>query len=144
MSKLTKNISRHEIACECGCGYDTIDFTVVNLVQKYADYLLARYRSKVVVDIGRGTSCVEHNETVQLKANPNYKPYTSKSTHLIAKAMDVKFYVFIRNKKTQIPPREVNEYFDKKYPNSLGLGVYTWGNHIDSRDLKARWNSTTK
>ena len=31
MGDLTKNISRYEIACKCGCGFDTIDIEVVRM-----------------------------------------------------------------------------------------------------------------
>ena len=139
MGDLTKNLSRHEIECKCGCGFDTIDFKTVSLVQKYADYLEEKYNSKVIVDIRGGNRCKEHNEFVQKKYNPNYIPYSSDSRHMYADAVDVKYFVIIRGSKTQIDPKEVNEYFDKKYPNSLGLGIYHNRNHIDRRDKKTRW-----
>lgn len=142
MGNLTKNLSRHEIACRCGCGLDTIDFKTVSLIQEYADYLAEEYNTKVIVDIRGGNRCLEHNEFVQKKYNPNYIPYSSKSTHKDCNAVDVKFWIVVRGEKVQIDPVEVNDYFDKKYPNSLGLGIYHNRNHIDRRDKKVRWDKS--
>lgn len=142
MGNLSKNLSRYEIACRCGCGFDTFDTKTTSLVQEYADYLEEKYNAKVIVDVRGGNRCKEHNEFVQKKYNPNYIPYSSDSRHMYADAVDVKFFVVIDGNKTQIDPNEVNEYFDKKYPNSLGLGIYHNRNHIDRRDKKARWDKT--
>lgn len=79
---------------------------------------------------------------MQKKYNPKYVPYSSKSTHMEAGAVDIKYFIIIRGNKTQIRPVEVNEYFDKKYPTSLGLGIYHNRNHIDRRSKKARWDKS--
>jgi len=142
MGDLTKNLSRHEIACRCGCGFDTIDYKTVSLIQEYADHLEKIYNTKVIVDIRGGNRCKEHNEFVQKKYNPNYVPYSSNSRHMEAGAVDVKFFIIVRGNKQQKDPKEVNEYFDKKYPNSLGLGIYYNRNHIDRRDKKTRWDKS--
>lgn len=142
MGDLSGNLSRHEIACQCGCGFDTMDIKTVSLIQEYADFLKEKYDTKVIVDIRGGNRCKEHNEFVQKKYNPNYIQYSSKSRHMVADSVDIKYFVMIRGTKTQIDPKEVNEYFDKKYPDSLGLGIYHNRNHIDRRAEKARWDKT--
>ena len=144
MGDLTRNLSRHEFECRCGCGFDTIDFKTVSILQEYADYLSKKHNTKVKIDVRGGNRCVEHNEFVQKKYNKNYIPYSSKSTHMNAGAADIKYFIYIRGEWKQISPVEVNEYFDKKYPNSLGLGIYDNRNHIDRRSTKARWDKTTK
>ena len=38
MGDLSLNLSRHEFACQCGCGYDTVDFELVTVVQEGCEY----------------------------------------------------------------------------------------------------------
>ena len=142
MGDLTNNLSRSEIACSCGCGFDTIDFKTVNLIQEYADWLGTTHNTKVKVSIEGGNRCKEHNEVIQKKYNKNYVPYSSKSTHIDAKAVDIKYFILKGKAWVQIKPIEVNSYFDTVYPTTLGLGIYTNRNHIDSREVKARWDTT--
>jgi len=139
MGNLTKNLSRHEFECKCGCGFDTVDYGVVVMIQDGADYFAKKYESKIIVSITGGNRCKEHNEVVQKEANKNYVPYSSKSTHMDAKGADHKFYFYDNGTKAQIPPLVVYDYYDKKYPNSHGIGLYSNRVHGDSRTKKARW-----
>ena len=36
--------------------------------------------------------------------------------------------------------KTVYDYLNKKYPNKYGIGLYSWGIHVDSRKEKSRWN----
>lgn len=139
MGDLTKNLSRKEFACECGCGFDTIDYELVLMIQDAADSFAAKYDSKIVVAITGGNRCIKHNEEIQKQEVKNYVPFSSKSTHIDAKAADHKFFYSVNGVKTQIPPIEVYNYYDKKYPTSKGVGLYSNRVHVDSRAVKARW-----
>ena len=44
MGDLTKDFSRHEFACKCGCGFDQIDPRVVDMCQVIRDKLGAPVR----------------------------------------------------------------------------------------------------
>lgn len=140
MGELTKNLSRYEFECRCSnsCGFDTVDFMLIKMIQDGADYFETKY-GRIIVDIRGGNRCKEHNEFVQKKYVPNYVPYSSKSVHMEGKAADVKYFYFKDKAKTQISPEEVHSYFTKLYPTSKGLGLYHNRNHIDSRRNKARW-----
>jgi len=116
MAKLTKNFSRKEFACNCGCGFDTVDFELINICQEVAD----NFRD--VVYINSGCRCKAHNKAVGGGKN---------SQHLLGRAAD------LRLKHTE--PDRVHAYLIKKYPNSLGIGKYNTFTHIDTRILKARW-----
>lgn len=139
MGDLTRNFSRHEFECECGCGFDTVDYGLITILQESVAYFEKKYNSKVSVTITGGNRCKEHNETVQKEVNNDYVPYSSKSTHIEAKAADHKHYRYVGEIKTQIPPIEVYNYYDEKYPNSCGVGLYSNRVHVDSRNTKARW-----
>ena len=139
MGDLTKNLSRKEFACECGCGFDTVDYELVMMIQDAADSFAVKYKSNVTVSITGGNRCMKHNEEIQKQEVKNYVPFSSKSTHIDAKAADHKFFYSVNGVKTQIPPIEVYNYYDKKYPTSKGIGLYSNRVHVDSRAVKARW-----
>ncbi len=141
MGDLTKNLSRKEFACECGCGFDTVDYELVMMIQDAADYFAAKYNSKIVVAVTGGNRCVKHNEVIQKQEVKNYVSFSSKSTHIDAKAADHKFFYYKDEVKMQIDPVEVYNYYDKKYPTSKGIGLYSNRVHVDSRNVKARWGA---
>ena len=123
---LTKNLSRHEFSCECGCGLICADFELVNVIQDVCNHF------KCSVDISGPNRCREHNETVQKKHNPGYIPYSSTSKHMDGIAADCKF--------PSISPDDVADYLENKYPNKYGIGRYNNRIHIDIRSIKARWD----
>ena len=82
MGDLTKNLSRKEFACKCGCGFDTIDFMTVTLIQDSVGYFTKKYNSKIKVKITGPNRCKKHNEKIQKKYNPSYIPFSSKSRHI--------------------------------------------------------------
>lgn len=124
MGDLTKNISRHEIACQCGCGEDTIDFETVTVVQETCDHFAEKLGvDKVVLLITSGSRCDAHN-----KAEGGAK----ESQHPKNRAIDFKII--------GVKPADVYDYLDKKYPNKYGIGRYNSFTHVDTRSTgKARW-----
>ena len=116
MDRLTKNFKREEFACKCGCGYNTVDFDLVNICQEIADYF------HDVVTVSSGCRCTSHNKAVGGGVN---------SQHLLGRAADLKL------KHTE--PDAVQAYLINRYPDSLGIGKYNTFTHIDSRDTKTRW-----
>lgn len=132
------NFTRKEFACKCGCGLDTIDFELLNMLEDGREYFTKKY-GKVRCDITGGNRCELHNEVVQKKYNKNYVPFSSKSTHKKAQGADHKYYYYKKGSWIQISPKEVYNYYDKKYPNSVGVGYYKNRTHIDPRAKKVRW-----
>ena len=117
-------LERWMFACECGCGFDTVDVELLDVLEDLESYF------GVKITELHGCRCRQHNETVKEKG-PDYIPWSSNSQHLYAKAADVKL--------DGISPFMVYEYLDKKYINKYGLGKYKTFTHIDVRKLKARW-----
>ena len=142
MGDLTHNLSRHEFACQCGCGFAVADFETVSILQETADHYMAALKARVEIIITSGCRCLEHNETVQKEYDPDYVPYSSASKHMTLGAVDYKMFFYNAGERVQIPPRQIHNYLDHKYPTRLGLGVYKNRNHIDPRSKKARWNNT--
>jgi len=123
MSKISPNFWRKEFACKCGCGYDTIDIELIPIAEAI--------RSKIgSFSPSSACRCVKYNEKIQKKYTKNYIAFSSKSKHLIGRAIDV---------KTE-KPEELFAFLDNLFPNTYGIGIYSWGIHIDTRSEKARWD----
>jgi uncharacterized protein YcbK (DUF882 family) len=122
--KLTKNVSRHEVACKCNCGMDTIDFETLMVVQECCDHFaIVLGVDKVVVIINSGCRCNAHNEAVGGSLN---------SYHKKSRAIDFKI--------VGVLPVAVYAYLSTIYEDKYGLGSYSSFTHIDTRTGgQARW-----
>jgi len=121
MGDISKNLSRHEMACRCGCGFDTIDIELVEVMQEMCDYYAADVRRIVELLVTGPNRCREHNAQT-----PGAKP---NSQHLYGRAMDFKLKIM----GEQIPPRDIHKYLCEKYPGKHGFGLYRNRNHVDTR-----------
>lgn len=74
MGDLTKNFSRSEFVCKCGCGKDNIDLELVRKLQVARSWLAKPMR------INSGVRCEAHNEAVGGKPD---------SSHLKGLAADI-------------------------------------------------------
>lgn len=116
MGDLSKNFSRHEFECKCGCGYDTVDAELLVVVQDVRDYF------GVPVTFNSACRCEKHNKAEGGSKN---------SQHLYGKACDIVV--------KDVDPKEVYEYLIKKYYNKYGISLYDTFVHIDVRGYRARW-----
>lgn len=116
MNKVSKNFSRHEFACQCGCGFSTVDVELIGVLE------VVRERFNQPVSINSACRCTEHNERIG-------GSYGSKHKQGIAADIRVK----------NIDPAEVYEFLNNHMPHSYGIGKYSSFTHIDVRSKKARW-----
>lgn len=114
--KLSANFYRDEFACQCGCGYDTVDAELLTVLQDVRDHF------GKAVTINSAARCAAHNKAVG--GAPT-------SQHLYAKAAD--FTV------ERISPSHVQAYLQGKYPNRYGVGKGQTFTHIDVRPTRAEW-----
>lgn len=140
MGDLTKNISRHEVACRCGgkfgkCNSHGIDFETVTIVQEACDHFAEKLGvDKVVLLINSGSRCPAYNDTPTKDGGAGG---SKGSYHKSSMAMD--------HRIKGVTIKELYDYYDEKYPDRLGLGYYPpHGNykgfvHLDPRNYKARW-----
>jgi len=117
MTKLSEHFSREEFACKCGCGFNTVDFQLIGVLED----LREKFSRPVI--ISSGCRCWLRNHSVGGSDN---------SKHLTGRAADVKI--------VGISAEAVTDYLLNKYPNSLGIGRYDTFTHVDTRDGMARWD----
>jgi uncharacterized protein YcbK (DUF882 family) len=90
MGDLTKNLSRHEFACQCGCGFDTVDHDLPGILQEVADHFLELADRntvlRVMIDIKSGNRCEAHNLA---------EGGSSKSRHMWGRAADFKLFFIL-------------------------------------------------
>jgi uncharacterized protein YcbK (DUF882 family) len=123
MGDLSKNLSRKEFACKCGCGFDTADQETIRVIQDVCDNF------ECSVTITSGCRCPAHNRAVG-SAIKN-------SQHLLGRAADC---VFILD-GNPIEPTEIHYYLVSEH-EGYGFGLYETFNHIDTRsDGPARWGA---
>ena len=129
MGDLTKNLSRHEFACRCGCGFDTVDIDLAPMIQGSADYFSRKNNINVRIDITGPNRCENHNKAVG---------GADDSQHTKARAGDYK--LFNRHTGEQIDPDRVADYLERKYAGRCGIGRYINRTHADTRsDGPKRW-----
>ena len=116
-----KYFNRKEYECRCGCGLDTVDYELDNVMDNIREHF-----NKPII-INRGISCIDHNKNVGGSVN---------SQHLIGKACD--FVI------AGVDSNLVADYLELKYHNKYGIGWYDGRTHIDVRKNKARWDNRTK
>lgn len=124
MGDLTKNISRSELACKCGCGFDTADIETVIVLQACCDHFARQARKgKVILDITSGCRCEEYNKNIGGSEN---------SQHVKGRAIDF----VIRG----VSPSDVYAYLAGRYSGQFGIGRYRDFTHIDSKSgPQRRW-----
>lgn len=116
MQKLSRNFSREEFACQCGCGYDTVDVILIMLLES-----VRRHFDKPVT-ITSGCRCEHHNNNVG---------GSSRSQHLLGRAADIVV--------KDVEPLKVYQFLDITWPDRYGFGNYETFTHVDSRNSRARW-----
>ena len=108
MGDISNHFSRHEIACKCGCGLDTMDGETLNLADECREFV------NHTITPSSGARCLKHNRSIGS---------TDGSQHPKCRAMDLP----VDN------PKELYDYLCKKYPNQYGFGLYDTFVHIDTR-----------
>lgn len=109
-----------EFVCKCGCGTGGINPALLPILDDV--------REKFgVTTVNSGVRCAKHNKAVG---------GAPKSQHVLKNAADIK----VRGVK----PEVVHAYLIKKYPDSLGIGLYNSFVHVDVRPWKARWDLSDK
>ena len=115
--------TRVEFKCKCGgryCdGYPAeIDMSMV----KIADQI--REKIGKPITINSGLRCKTHNANVGGVSN---------SQHLLGKAADL-------GCPAGCTPTQMASIAEEIMGDTGGIGIYSWGIHIDTRSTKSRWN----
>lgn len=117
--KVSANFQVKEFRCHDGSDPVFIGDELVDVLQDVRDH----FGKAVNVEKHSAYRTVQHNKKVSQSAY---------SRHIYGIAAD--FHV------VGVAHKTVYDYLNKKYPNKYGIGLYSWGIHIDTRPQKSRWN----
>lgn len=133
MGNLTKNLSRWEFECPCGCDFDTVDFALASAMQASCDFFGKAFDVTMRIHVNSGNRCKAHNKTVAGASD--------KSQHVNARAADFYLWYYVQGKKVIVPADDVADYLDSQFPKTCGIGRYNGRTHFDTRELYARWDA---
>lgn len=126
MGDLSKNFSRHEFACRCGCGQDTVDHELIERAQDLCDESLKMYPpgSYLVAHVTSGNRCETHNKD---------EGGADDSQHRYSKALDAVFEIVKPDgHRVIVPPDPIKSIVDKNWPAKYGFAMYRKGRfHFD-------------
>lgn len=112
---------KSEFKCKCGkycSGYPAeVDLAMVSI----ADAIRAKLGKPL--NVNSGLRCKRHNANVGGASN---------SQHMYGTACDL-------GCPSGVTPKQMYDIAEEIMGNTGGLGLYSWGIHIDSRSTKARW-----
>ena len=119
MGDISKHFDRIEFACNCGCGFDTVDAKTLKMIEE------VRKHFKVAVFINSGCRCEYWNSCCGGETN---------SYHCRARAADIAL--------DDVPPSKVADFLDDGPLKGWGgLGRYDTFTHVDTRtEGPARWD----
>ena len=124
MGDLSKYFSRHEIACKCGCGLDSMDAETMVVADVCRDFV------GYPITPSSGCRCYKYNRIPFSKGGPGSN---DKSQHPRCRAIDIPVN----------DPKALYDYLCAKYPGKYGFGLYETFVHIDTRtNGGARWESS--
>lgn len=111
---ISDHFLRTEFECRCGCGFNTVDVSLIQFLEKLRSYF------KQPVTINSGCRCAGYNEKIKGAAQ---------SQHLIGRAADITV--------KGVQSADVADYAESI--GVPGVGRYKTFTHIDSRCGSARW-----
>ena len=117
MGDLTEHFSRKEMECPCKCGFNTVDYKLMDILE------LVREAFNKPLDPKPVCRCKEYNTKVS--------GVSSTSRHLWGQASDISI--------DGVDPKDIYEFLDNMFPFTFGLGLYETWVHIDVRSKRARW-----
>jgi len=113
---LSPHFKRAEFACSCGCGFDTIDHTTLEILEA------VRVAFDAPVIVTSAARCRSYNAAVG---------GASRSQHIYGRAADIKVQGH--------EPEDVHNWIARRYPEA-SLGLYRTFVHVDTRSGGvARW-----
>ena len=124
--KLTKNFSKSEFECKCGCDMPK---NVLDNIKIVAEQLqIVRDKLNKAIKINSAYRCEKHNESIGGAKN---------SQHKLGKAADIVVY--------GMSPNGVFGFMNKLMVLNMiklgGLGQYNTFTHFDIRGYIARWDN---
>lgn len=128
MNLLSTYFQRSEFSCRCGCGYNTVDSDLLQVLEDLREEL------QVPVYINSGCRCSVHNRNEGGALRTEVSPG---SQHLYGKAADIV--------ARGVTPDTVYGYLADTWGHRVSLGRYDTFTHVDVRTTgPVTWDDRTQ
>lgn len=127
---MTKNFSKSEFDCKCGCEMPKDIY--LNLVKVANQLQLLRKHFGASIKINSGYRCPQHND-ITIKGS-------KKSQHKLGTAADI----VVKGWHPSLVYEEIDRLRSEGEILQGGLGKYDTFTHFDLRGTRARWDNSTK
>lgn len=117
-----KYFKKSEFACKCGKYCDGYPAEIDMDMVKIADQIRTKIGKPITIN--SGLRCKTHNSNVGGVSN---------SQHLLGNAADL-------GCPSGCTPTQMASIAEDIMGDTGGIGIYSWGIHIDTRATKSRWN----
>ena len=117
-----KYFNKQEFACKCGKYCDGYPAEIDMNMVKIADQIRTKIGKPITIN--SGLRCKTHNANVGGVSN---------SQHLYGNAADL-------GCPSGCTPAQMASIAEEIMGDTGGIGIYSWGIHIDTRSTKSRWN----
>lgn len=117
-----KYFKKPEFACKCGKYCDGYPAEIDMDMVKIADQIRTKIGKPITIN--SGLRCKTHNSNVGGVSN---------SQHLLGNAADL-------GCPSGCTPSQMAAIAEEIMGDTGGIGIYSWGIHIDTRSTKSRWN----
>ncbi len=148
MGDLSKHLSRREIACPCGCGFDTFDHELDTNIEALCDTFLALSDTavRVVLHINSGNRCPAYDRELKIRlareGKYRYDPDKKPSEHLKSAIDFWMEYEYPDGERRKIDDDLIADELEMEYVARHGVGRYNGRTHYDCRrNGPARWDN---
>lgn len=138
MTRPSRHLSVSEVSCKCGkCGLAHIQQELADGFEMLRELVGDELCRDVPIDCSSGFRCTAHNESLIdfLTKKRLSSPF---SKHLIGAALDLKTPEGLSVDEFAALAEKVPQFANG------GIGIYSWGIHVDVRGWKARWGRRGK
>jgi len=135
MGNITKNLSRYEAECPCGCGIAVCHKPLADMVQGCADWFSDKSGRPLGIKVTSWCRCKDYNDELRRlyhETNGKKGANTSKdSRHTYFDAIDHRLYY--KDNGEAVPNHLIYKYYDKKLKGMGGVARYSTFIHLDFR-----------
>lgn len=124
--KLSNHFDSSEFECSCGCGEAAMESKTIEMLENIREHF-----GENPVYVHSGFRCVRKQKNLIKQGLTT----TLKSTHCKGLAVDLHI------KNIDIEDLHWGCIELQKQGVIDGLGIYSWGVHVDKRGYKAQWNN---
>jgi len=129
LNKISAHFSQSELSCNCGCNRYVEDKRLIDLLELIRAYISAKEKKQCPVVVHCGLRCANHNYRIGGVSSSRHLPL-----YFSVQEGAADFHC------RGISVKKLHKHCKELYKKGLikGLGLYSWGVHVDN-SKKRQW-----